>query len=240
MKTEFNKKIASRANCVMEAANNMAADNHSVLNHLEEMNLHVHGYAEPGYSPGECGIVATGNWNRTSGGESDLPERVGNIFEKMGIKCEWSDEWATCDDCNKLIRTSADSYGWSPSYWIGDGFIICHECVKEDPEEYLKSHEDTADVIATLGIDLSEHQYVRLSLQSFETGLHPGQIDRPAPIAKELRDKGVSRFLFRIDEVSQFYSEWSLWVHEDDMEWYEDKYGCALTYPLNEKEQTSS
>jgi hypothetical protein len=38
----------------------------------------------------------------------------------------------------------------------------------------------------------------------------------PAQVAKELRAKGISRFLFNIDDVGQFDSHWSVYVHEDE------------------------
>jgi hypothetical protein len=40
--------------------------------------------------------------------------------------------------------------------------------------------------------------------------------DDPHKVAKELRAKGISRFLFNIDDVGQFDSHWSVYVHEDE------------------------
>lgn len=224
--SEFNKNTAKRAHRVLEIAARMAQPlGWTVSGPIEEMWLHFDGYAEPGCNAPN-GIVATGNWNevtRWNGTErivvSDLPKRVGDIFERMGIECEWSDEWSTCSDCGKLVRTSADSYSWQPSYWLppGAGELLCIECVKEDPIEYLQAHEGSTNTCLTIdSIDPEEHGYVKHNTDPYESGGHPGQTDHPEKVAKDLRACGIERFLFRLDENSQFYSRWSVYVHADE------------------------
>ena len=114
---------------------------------LEEVQIHTDGYAEPGY---RGDVVATGNWNTISKWDEaahkfvdidDMPARLGHALEKIGVEIEWSDEWSTCDKCNKLVRTSANSYSWQPSFTFDDGGITCCGCLKEDPEAYLESLE---------------------------------------------------------------------------------------------------
>jgi hypothetical protein len=39
----------------------------------------------------------------------------------------------------------------------------------------------------------------------------------PKKIAKKLKEMGVERFIFVIDEVSQFYIDFAVWVHEDEV-----------------------
>jgi hypothetical protein len=93
------KNVCKRANRILDIAKRMAGDlGCQVQNRIEEIQLY-HGYSEPGYS---SDLVAIGNWNnidnydsqtRTRKLVSDLPCRISRMFEKMGIECEWNDEW---------------------------------------------------------------------------------------------------------------------------------------------------
>lgn len=214
------ERLEKRAWRILEIARGIAEkQGWQVRGQIEEMSLH-RDYAEPGYSS-RSGIIATGNWNNVDRYDSErqahvevsnLPERIGKLFEKLDIECEWSDEWTTCSDCGKLVRTSGDSYSWKPSYWLtSDSEFICHECV--DPEAYLKALE-TDDECVTLDIDPAEHGYIKFNSDPYESGWHPGQNDSPAKIAKELQAKGIKRFVFKLDENSQFYSRFSVYIHE--------------------------
>jgi hypothetical protein len=231
--------VAKRAHRVLEIAAEMARKldgpgKWRVQNRIEEIQLHFDGYAEPGYTDPECGIVATGNWNKIDDYNketnkhdlvSDLPGRIFDIFEKMGIEGEWSDEWSECTECNKLVRTSPDSYSWQRSYWFPEdsGEIICRECVKNDPEEYLRAHEGcTTSCITIDEIDPADHDYVKVNEDSYESGWHPGQTDDPKTVAAWLHNQGVKRFLFRLDSVGQFDSRWSVYVHKDEDEYLKE------------------
>ncbi len=79
-------------------------------------------YAEPGYDTPKRGILFA-NWNR-------LPKDFDRILERAGYAIEWSDEWTTCEDCNKAYRTSADSYVWESagSYREDLGSELCNVC----------------------------------------------------------------------------------------------------------------
>lgn len=190
--------------------------------HLDDINLYD-AYAEPGYETPASGIIAIGNWNSVTIGpdKEDLTlRRLGRMLERRyGVSLEWDDEWSSCDECGKLIRTSPDCYGWTGSYWITDGSIICHECVKSSESsirEYLESYEGHARNAMTIDIDPEEHGYVKLNSQSYENGLHGGQNDAPAAIAKTLRAKGARRILFKIDSKGQFDLDFSVYVHESE------------------------
>ena len=51
---------------------------------------------------------------------------------------------------------------------------------------------------------------------SYECGWHPHQTDNPRIIADNLRNRGIERFLFRIDGVGQFDVAFSVYVHESE------------------------
>ena len=82
------------------------------------------GYAEPGYDDSKKGILFA-NWNV-------FPRGLDNILERAGYAIEWSDEWDTCQDCNKAVRLVPDSHGWTPSYvFTTNGDFLCTACAKE-------------------------------------------------------------------------------------------------------------
>ena len=170
-------KAVARAFKVLEIARSMAEKldkergSYGCGNRIDEIQLHVAGladgaYAEPGYD-GE--LAATGNWNeidvydRATNSRvtvSDLPRRVSNILEKLGFECEWSDEWTTCAHCQRLVRTSPDSYSWKRSYFSDENEgPVCQDCLLEDPEEYLRNLEDNPDVAVTFDVDPCDHGY---------------------------------------------------------------------------------
>lgn len=163
-------------------------------------------YAEPGYTNPDKAILFA-NWNIFSNDAT-------NLLEKYGYDIQWSDEWSTCGDCGKAVRTSPDSYGWQPSYVImNDCEIVCIECLKDDPTDYLQSIEDNPKQALNLrGIDPSQHGY-ELIKGEFESGMHQGQNDKPEKIFAELVQAGHKRILFSVDTVGQFDMQFSVWKH---------------------------
>ena len=167
------------------------------------------GYAEPGYDAPKHGVLFA-NWNR-------YPSRLTDILERAGYAIEWSDEWSTCEDCEKAVRTSPDSYSWSPACaLIAECSIVCRNCLADNPTAYLEElngneHSCLTNALAQ-HIDVTEHGYEKYNPDSFESGLHRGQNDNPREIAKALRAKGITDFIFVQDEQSQFYIKFSVYV----------------------------
>lgn len=56
-------------------------------------------YAEPGYTQPQKGILFA-NWNYFHCG-------IDTLLENYGFAIEWNDEWSTCEECNRAVRTSA-------------------------------------------------------------------------------------------------------------------------------------
>lgn len=79
-----------------------------------------HAYAEPGYEQPRRGILFS-NWNR-------FPSEVVDLLERMGYAVEWSDEWTTCEICDKAMRTQPDSHSWRPQFDPNADTILCTEC----------------------------------------------------------------------------------------------------------------
>lgn len=220
-----NPNTLLRAQRILEAGMSCAKTS-MARTRLSCAQLHLAGYAEPGYTDPASGIIATGDWNHESHYQDhvlvvddDTMDRVAKLLEALGVELEWDDEWASCDECGGLVRTQADSYGWMRSYYAFDGSIVCANCV--DPAEVLLDLEGKPGHALTLDeIDPSEHGYVRANAEdeSYEHGWYGGQDDSPEAIAENLRNAGVERFLFRIDGVGQFDTRFSVYVHESEVD----------------------
>jgi hypothetical protein len=208
------KKTADRKRIsrVLEIADSMGAD----------ITVCFDGYAEPGYTNPESGVIALANWNARSydspiSKADNLMPRLCDLLEKLGVEIEWGDEWVQCAQCGKLVRTSPDSYGWQESYADFDDELVCCDCIKDDPSEYLEHLDGSARNCETIGVDLGAQGYLRVD-DDFERGLHEGQADDPKKISKALRAIGINRFIFRLDDVGQFDASFSVWIHESEWE----------------------
>jgi hypothetical protein len=84
-------------------------------------------YAEPGYQNDapEHGILFA-NWNV-------FPTSAQEQLESAGYAVEWDDEWTTCEDCGRALRTEPDGWDWNPFFDIDDedSHIICKSCAAD-------------------------------------------------------------------------------------------------------------
>jgi hypothetical protein len=160
-------------------------------------------YAEPGYTAGKRGVL-TANWNY-------FPSRIDKTLEQAGFSIEWSDEWATCEDCGKLVRTTGDCWGWQPAYVMqGECTLVCLDCV--DWGEYLESIEDNPQSACMRACNPAQHGYALISKPAeFENGFHPGQNDNPKEILEQLHKDGKRGIVFRISETGQFDISFETW-----------------------------
>lgn len=154
------------------------------------------GYAEPGYTDPARGVLLA-NWN-------PFPKRTADVLERAGYAIEWSDEWAECDDCQKTVRTSPDSYEWRQSwYWSSECTITCADCVRTDLDAYethcIESEGKWAD---TFGIDWESRGWTKINPEPYESGLYPGQTDDPETIRAGVYE--LFDVIFAIPSVGQF------------------------------------
>lgn len=140
-----------------------------------------------------------------------------SVEKDLEIEIVYSDEYTTCSDCGKVIRTSPDSYGWQPDFYVGDGFIACGECFRgqSDYQEHYLQERINNPKNAVNGLiteeNLEEIGFVRLNKESFENGLHRGQTDNPEAIYDELSDK-YNEIVFFINGVGQFDVHFDVYV----------------------------
>jgi len=165
------------------------------------------GYAN-GYNEAPKRGILFGNWNEFS-------HRAVALLEKAGYVLEWEDEWSTCSDCGRAIRTQPDSYSWMPDYLLGDGEILCNDCA--DWPEYLRGIENDPRKACMDHIDPEEYGYVRLSEEGeYENGFHPGQDDNPEKILERLHARGHRNVLFRVSGVGQFDVSFEAWERPEE------------------------
>jgi len=148
-------------------------------------------------------------------------DELNGLEDVLDAHLVFSDEYTTCSDCHKVIRTSADSYHWQPDFYVGDGFIACSECFQSEPdyqEAYLEekiNDPSTANEVLT-DAQLEGFGFKRYNEELYENGYHEGQTDDPKRVYLEIQevyDDGMD-VVFSIDEASQFYIKFSVWVRE--------------------------
>jgi hypothetical protein len=151
----------------------------------------------------------------TADEETLLAEELGNdkVENWFNIEPEWCDEWTTCDDCGRALRTSPDCYSWKRSYLFieGEG-DICVECLEQDPDAYFDLVKNR-DVDGGL-IDPEQHGWIHVPKSQYsdtwENGLHEHMAADPGGQIDVANDLGLD-VVFKI-YPSQFYVAWDLFV----------------------------
>jgi len=144
---------------------------------------------DPDISDGRCMAIVP-DWATV---ESDNWKPFCECFENLDSdNFGFADEYTTCSECGRIIRTSPDGYGWKPDFWLNldQGEITCSECLAECHEEYLDwlaEREEPTECIVSEDT-LSEYGFTRL-LQGLAGGLHEEGTDNPTAIYEYLKDK---------------------------------------------------
>ncbi len=167
------------------------------------------GNVEPGYNDEP---MAFGDWwVRVDG---DLREsKVVKLLAACGVESAFNDEWTTCTECYKAVRTQPDSYGWKRSYFLfHDCEVVCHECIAEDPEPYLEALSGDPNKAITIdSVDPEEHGYTEVWAE-FENGLYGGQMDSPHAIGRAFEERGWDDYVFSITSVGQFDVKFKVYI----------------------------
>jgi len=179
------------------------------------------GYAEPGY---EGDQIVFANWNPIPRSDRDSGQiyldetfaKLSVIFEKLGLHCEWADDWTICIDCNKALRTKPDCSHWAPSYWWipGEG-CVCQECTEKDLESYFSHLEGNDGASEKFGFELSKYGY-KLIQGDLNVGIREGLQHDPTEIAAALSEAYFRRFIFVLDYSDMFERIYSVWLHKSE------------------------
>lgn len=163
-------------------------------------------YLEPGYNSPENGKIIFSDWNK-------FPQYVIELLELAGHATEWYDEWLVTDNGN-AVRTSPDSYSWTPSYLLTeDGDVLTREDSAEEWINYVKCSDwcHTPRALPSW-INPEEYDFKAYREEVYQSGLHQGMNDDPKEVLVEIfGEDGNSEVVFT-REHSQFYVEWKAWV----------------------------
>lgn len=139
----------------------------------------------------------------------------------------FTDEYDTCVQCNKIMRTSPNSYFWMPDYFLIDGEgYMCLDCLRAGKDYFIEQMKSLAERNKAVSSPIPpiELGYEQVSIHdsygtktTWQNGLHHGMADSPDAQFKKLRAAGIELPLF-VFERSQFYAEWEIWVKPEDME----------------------
>lgn len=78
-----------------------------------------------------------------------FPSEAGDLLERYGFECEWSDCFCMCENCGLAIRTDPDSF-WFTSRWSDiEGESLCVDCVQEWAQSFRDNERDEAFEAAT-------------------------------------------------------------------------------------------
>ena len=125
------------------------------------------------------------------------------------------DEYYICSECNKAFKTN-NGYA-TAKVWLGDGFCLCANCVKEDPTEYINERLNNPDKMNVILSDseLEQLGFKKLNDEHYENGYY-GIHDNPSKLyAKAKQDYPNSSILFSIYEnYNPYATEFDIWIKE--------------------------
>ena len=133
----------------------------------------------------------------------------------------YNDEYYVCCDCGKAYRNN--DYGIRP-YWVGDGFIYCEDCVKENHKEeyieYLTNNPQHANSM----IDLEEEDFEKINEYPYENGMY-GTNDCPTEIYEKLiKIYPNSEIVFSISSSNPFAVYFDVYIRKADEDINGDRY----------------
>jgi hypothetical protein len=228
--TMTNEQRRARVQRILQAGIN-AAPSSEGKSRIEYIQTYT-GYAEPGYNDPTSGIIAVGNWNSIGlryknypakvqpvYGTDTTPGRVGELLKMLGVELEWEDEWTDCQECGKLVRTQPDCHDWTPSYIADDGSLVCHQCIRQDPSDYLESLADNGGLITVDCLDPKEHGYKALPGIKLESR----EEQQRQRIRKNLIDMGIHKVCFQngYHGTGKLTPVLIAWIPEDHYEMFD-------------------
>lgn len=118
----------------------------------------------------------------------------------------FSDSYVVCDECGDVICTEPDSKHWKADFFVSDNGIVCGDCVREDPQdyiEYLVNNPNNANTILDPS-NLEDEGFEKLDGDTYQSGYY-GRNDDPKSILKDLMNKyPQGEFIFNVIGVGQF------------------------------------
>jgi len=166
-------------------------------------------YGEPGYSKESSEYpILFADWN-------NYPSSVVSMLEDVGYSIEWSDEWFVYYEESLAYRTSPDSYGWEPSYFMGNAELLP---IEFHEEEYVEEYTNTIDKAIRSSIDLSKYGFRDIEEVCHEHGWY-GRVETPKEVLEDARMlSDFDDYIFQICSVGQFAVNFKLLVRTNNDE----------------------
>lgn len=180
---------------------------------VKKVGLHLHGLLEDVDAP-----------------DGDYDDSA--LVELFGDNWGFSDEYTTCGECYGVIRTSPDSYGWTPDFWFSEEGYTCGDCVKKDYADdyvvWLIAQAEEGTAVGCHLLDPSDYAFVKVA-ERLENGMHPGQADNPIEIATWGNENGLQ--VVFVVRPGQFDVSFDVWVRNAEA----TELGCQAQQ-LNEEQ----
>lgn len=167
-----------------------------------------------------------GNWN-----EKESPMELLNAIKELNpefernsreildalqdlFELEWADEWASCSECGNFIRTSPNSYSYRPLFQIGDGEILCLDCLNYDEilEDCINNHRMCWNFSKEFLIAAG---FIEQDLD-FHAGIREFSED-PKRVLQKLRENCEDEFIFVNKGQEQFGMDVAVWKRENSI-----------------------
>jgi len=161
-------------------------------------------------------FVILDSWDDLSKVQDNLNRHLPDGLCELEAVSRWglSDEYATCDRCMRMVRTSPDSWSWQPDWAYIDDDRLCSACLRAEPEAYLAVYRNSQNLLNDSIIKPDDYGYARVGVR-FERGLHQGQAADPIRIGRILSEADID-FLFT-GVPGQFDVQFWVWVPSADL-----------------------
>ena len=158
----------------------------------------------------------------------EICEKENDIFQEYsdfaldyitGDQWTYSETGFTCDECQKFYRFDNGWGGGYRNYYLGDGWVVCEDCMRESyKEDYISEMLDDPTQANTILTDreLRDMDFDPINEYPYANGMYEGENDDPVKIlekAKELYPQ--CEFLFSIrKDYNPFHTEFDLYKRE--------------------------
>jgi hypothetical protein len=175
----------------------------------------------PSYEDESVTVYSGDLWHlakRFSGESTDVKtlNRLYEIMERIGVELRFYDETVT-DEQGRVHNTKPTCWHWTPTFIVGDGWIMAQDEVEDDLESYadlLVNNDDCAD---QWDVDFGKLGFRKVG--DYESGFYPGQTDTPENARKALESKhGPLDIIWCIDSTGQFDMNFSAWIKPEGKE----------------------
>lgn len=144
----------------------------------------------------------------------ELEDELGKPLDKIfNLGWGFSDEFYACDNCKHLIDLEPTM--GAKQYYVDEkaGEILCDDCVRKDPSDYLQHLYNNSKSANTIldDVQLKDLGFELINDRAYENGFY-GIEDDPDAILKELlNDDPEGTYIFSITGANPFSTNFTVW-----------------------------